>query len=585
MMTQDISDYPDPMNPTEMTSLKHWGDPVDEKIVEQMKEEVSIDCGWGRLLFGQTYTDPQRLAEAMLKEMDGQRDLALYVRDPHVVVSCAPQEIFIDPSLTLRIDFRHYKPGDNVPAGYRVRELQPEDDVTDLNRLYLSRNMVPAHVDFYDKAVKRGDLTILVAEDQENGKLIGAVMGVNHKAAFADPDLGGSLWALVVDPQCEHPAVGEALARKLIEFFASKGLRFLDLSVMHDNAQAIALYEKLGFEQVPVYCIKTRNSINEQLYVGPDVDENLNIYAQIIVDEARRRGIGVNVVDAEQGYFELTLGGRQVTCRESLSELTSAVAMSRCDDKEVTRRVLQKVGLCVPAQIMASDLDEVSNFLTQHRSVVVKPAKGEQGKGIKVGLTELSEVVTAVEAAGTFSDKVLIEEMVRGDDLRIIVIDNQVVAAAIRKPAHIRGDGKRTISELIEYYSRRRSAATQGESAIPIDDETERCIVSAGYDFNEILPEGVKLNVRRTANLHTGGTIHDVTQRLHPRLEQAALKAANALSIPVVGLDFIVPDVEGDDYVIIEANERPGLANHEPQPTAEKFIDLLFPFSRKSESV
>ena len=83
--------------------------------------------------------------------------------------------------------------------------------------------------------------------------------------------------------------------------------------------------------------------------------------------------------------------------------------------------------------------------------------------------------------------------------------------------------------------------------------------------------------MRTTANLHTGGTLHDVTGKLHPTLRQAAVEAAAAIDIPVTGLDFIVPDPKGEDYVIIEANERPGLANHEPQPTAERFIDLLFP--------
>jgi D-alanine-D-alanine ligase-like ATP-grasp enzyme len=83
--------------------------------------------------------------------------------------------------------------------------------------------------------------------------------------------------------------------------------------------------------------------------------------------------------------------------------------------------------------------------------------------------------------------------------------------------------------------------------------------------------------VRKTANLHTGGTIHDVTSRLSLPLCRAAVEAARALDIPVVGLDFLVPSPEGQEYVIVEANERPGLANHEPQPTAERFIDLLFP--------
>jgi len=96
----------------------------------------------------------------------------------------------------------------------------------------------------------------------------------------------------------------------------------------------------------------------------------------------------------------------------------------------------------------------------------------------------------------------------------------------------------------------------------------------------DVLPAGEVLAVRKTANLHTGGTIHDVTVALHPRLREAAERAAAVLDIPVVGFDFLVPDVNGPEYVIIEANERPGLANHEPQPTAERFVDLLFPQTR-----
>jgi D-alanine-D-alanine ligase-like ATP-grasp enzyme len=99
----------------------------------------------------------------------------------------------------------------------------------------------------------------------------------------------------------------------------------------------------------------------------------------------------------------------------------------------------------------------------------------------------------------------------------------------------------------------------------------------AGYDLETIVPADEKIQVRKTANLHTGGTIEDVTPIIHPALIEAAEQAAEALDIPVTGLDMIVPDPKRPDYVIIEANERPGLANHEPQPTAERFVDLLFP--------
>lgn len=223
---------------------------------------------------------------------------------------------------------------------------------------------------------------------------------------------------------------------------------------------------------------------------------------------------------------------------------------------------------------------QVAAFLHRHGRIVVKPARGEQGRGVKVDLRTPGEVHRAIEAARAHCDDVIMEELVPGQDLRIVVIDYQVVAAATRRPAEITGDGQTSVRELIAKQSRRREAATAGESHIPLDAETERCVHAAGHTLDTVLPAGVVLPVRKTANLHTGGTIHDVTDQLHPALREVAERAARALEIPVVGFDFMVPDLGGTAYAIIEANERPGLANHEPQPTAERFIDLLFPQTR-----
>jgi D-alanine-D-alanine ligase-like ATP-grasp enzyme len=144
------------------------------------------------------------------------------------------------------------------------------------------------------------------------------------------------------------------------------------------------------------------------------------------------------------------------------------------------------------------------------------------------------------------------------------------------------GDGRHRIDELIEAQSRRRSAATGGESSIPVDDTTVALLAEQGLALHDVLPAGLRIEVCATANLHTGGTIHDVTEQLHPALADSALLAAEALEIPVTGIDLLVPDLTGADHVILEANERPGLANHEPQPTAEAFLDLLFPGLRRS---
>lgn len=543
----------------------------------QVRKNAIIDCGWGRLLFAQTFDEPAPLVASLCDEEPNRRDIVLYIPDPHVAVSLAPQEVFLDPSHTFRLWLDRYRPTHLRARGFTIRLMNSREDAEAVHQLYIRRHMVPPDTEFLVQHRASRLLTYLLAEDAETGQIIGTVMGVDHKSAFGDPERGASLWALAVDPQASVPGIGQALVRHLAEHYQARGRAYMDLSVMHDNTQAIRLYQKLGFERVPVFALKHKNPWNEPLFMGSDVGEKLNPYARIIIREAQRRGIYIEVLDPQGGYFELSFGGRSIVCRESLSELTTAVAMSRCDDKATTHRVLRQAGLRIPAQITVETEQQALDFLEQHRAVVVKPARGEQGAGISVDVRDANALRTAIDTARRLCDVVIVEEFISGDDLRIIVIGNEVVAAAVRRPAQIIGNQNDSVKTLIEKQSRRRAAATSGESKIPLDQETERCISEAGYSLDSILEENQRLVVRKAANLHTGGTIHDVTDKLHPTLRQAAIDAAQAINIPVTGLDFIVPAVDQPEYVIIEANERPGLANHEPQPTAERFIDLLFP--------
>lgn len=546
-----------------------------------MPDEAVVECGWGRWLPAQTWRDPGRLAEALLRERAGQRDIAFYVEKPQVVVARAPQQLFLDPSDAFRLQLSAYRPRPAARRGFTLRRLRTRSDIAAINTLYRARNMVPVDTQQVWKSHASRVITYALAEDKVSGEIVGVAMGLDHVEGFADPQHGSSLWALAVAPQAAHPGIGEALVRYLAEHYQARGRAWMDVSVMHDNEQAIALYEKLGFQRIPAFAVKRRNAINEPLYTGPGEGiEALNPYARLIVDEARVRGIYVEVVDAAHGYFRLTLGGRSIVCRESLSELTTAIAMSRCQDKRVTLGLLAKAGLSVPRQQNAADAAANAAFLAEHGAVVVKPVEGEQGKGISVNLTTPEEVERAVAYARQFCDSVVVEQYCAGQDLRIVVIDYRVVAAAVRRPPVVIGDGHSTVLELIEKQSRRRQAATGGESRIPIDDETRRCLRAQGYELEDVLAHDTRVKVRNAANLHTGGTIHDVTATLHPVLRDAAERAAREIDIPVTGLDFLVPAVDRPDYVIIEANERPGLANHEPQPTAERFVDLLFPNTR-----
>ncbi|MGN9764537.1 N-acetylglutaminylglutamine synthetase [Micromonospora sp. SD12] len=562
------------------------GDPMAPEPAEPPTREgdtdVVLDCGWGRLVFGQTFADQAAVAAVLRSEAAGSRDICIYLRDPHVLVSRLPDELFIDPSLTYRLPLGGDRPtGDGEVPGLAIRPLADAADADAVNRIYARNGMVTAPVDVLVANARTDRFLHLVAEDA-TGEVVGTITGVDHVAVFDDPENGASLWCLTVDFNTAPPGTGQALITALAARLVERGRAYVDLSVLAENAGAIRLYERLGFYRTSTLCVKRKNPINERLFLPatPQGYDQLNPYAKIVADEAMRRGIRVEVTDPAWGELRLSSGGRTVLTRESLSELTSAVAMSRCDDKRVTRRILAEAGLSVPRGRTATGDDGDAAFLAEVGRAVVKPARGEQGNGITVGVRTAEALAAAVELAARFCPDVLIEEMRAGEDLRVVVIDHEVVAAAVRRPASITGDGVHDIAELIERQSRRRAAATGGESRIPLDDMTRDVLAEAGHELRDVLPEGQVLAVRRTANLHTGGTIHDVTAMLHPSIAEACVAASRALDIPVTGLDLLVGAPDRPEHVFIEANERPGLANHEPQPTAERFVDLLFPGTR-----
>lgn len=257
---------------------------------------------------------------------------------------------------------------------------------------------------------------------------------------------------------------------------------------------------------------------------GPaDVGDGLDVYGRFVAEEARRRRIAVSVLDPEENLLRLAYERRSVLTLDALSQLISAVSLTCCQDKLLTRRVLLRAGLRTPR----------------------------------------GQAATFDVAAAAFLDDV-----------------GEVVAAALRRPAQVVGDGRRTVGALIEEQSRRRAEETQGASTIPLDDHTRDSVAAAGHTFDDVLAEGTVLQVRRTANVHTGGTMHDVTDRFHPVVVDACTRASRALDIPLVGLDLAVPEIDGDEHAFIEANERPGLTYHNPQPTVPRFLDLLFPETR-----
>ena len=149
--------------------------------------------------------------------------------------------------------------------------------------------MVPAPTDvIWDNQQHNDAVDYLVAVRDDDGSIVGTVTGVDHERLFADPENGSSLWTLAVDPASSLPGVGAALTRALADDFRDRGRAYMDLSVTHDNAAAIALYEKLGF-QPGFRCWRSSartRSTNRCSPIAPETVDDLNPYARIIADEA-----------------------------------------------------------------------------------------------------------------------------------------------------------------------------------------------------------------------------------------------------------------------------------------------------------
>ena len=166
-----------------------------------MADDVVLDMGWGRLAFGHTFGDLRRIVDALRAEESGRRDICIYPRDPHVLVGLAPDELFIDPSYTYRLDLHRYRPRAELIRGVFVRTVTSEAEMAEINEIYALNGMVVGDAATMWRNHRTRAFTYLVAEDRRTGKIVGSVTGVDHALAFGDPESGTSLWCLAVHAQ------------------------------------------------------------------------------------------------------------------------------------------------------------------------------------------------------------------------------------------------------------------------------------------------------------------------------------------------------------------------------------------------
>ena len=302
-----------------------------------------------------------------------------------------------------------------------------------------------------------------------------------------------------------------------------------------------------------------------------DLDEDVRLGPSTgaIVDAAIARGIPFRRL-TEGSLVQFGWGSRQRRIQAAETDRSSAIAESIAQDKDLTKRLLESAGVTVPSGREVTDADDAWLAMSDiGGAVVVKPKDGNQGKGVTVNITTREQLNAAYHAASAISDEVLVERFLPGNDFRLLVVGNQLVAAARREPPLVIGNGVdcvRTLVEQVNKDPRRGLGHATSLTKIRIDDIALASLESQNFTPDSVPKKGVRVILRNNANLSTGGTATDVTDDVHPELAAAAVAAAQMIGLDVCGVDVVCDTVSKplseQGGGVVEVNAAPGLRMH-----------------------
>jgi cyanophycin synthetase len=347
---------------------------------------------------------------------------------------------------------------------------------------------------------------------------------------------------------------------------------------------AIALCEaaRVGQPFDIVAALAQLRELDEDVRLGPSTGA--------IVDAALSRNIPFRRMTSGSMVM-FGWGSKQRRIQAAEMDRTSAIAESIAQDKELTKKLLAAAGVPVPRGGIARDAEAAWALAQQvGLPVVAKPKDGNQGKGVTVNIDSHESLIAAFATAQAYGDEVIIERYLAGDDFRLLVVGNKLVAAARRDPPQVVGDGEHTVRQLVDMLNsdpRRGSGHSTSLTRIRFDDIALARLAQQGYEADSVPARGQRVILRNNANLSTGGTATDVTDDVHPAVAACAVEAARMVGLDICGVDMVCDSVlkpiEEQGGGIVEVNAAPGLRMHltpsygKPRAVGESIIEDMFP--------
>ena len=314
-----------------------------------------------------------------------------------------------------------------------------------------------------------------------------------------------------------------------------------------------------------------------------------------IVNAAKARNIPWYNLTEGTSYTQLGHGIKQRRFQATVTDASGIIGHSIADDKEWTKQILDDAGVPVPRGQVCYSFEEAQEAAAWIGwPVVTKPLSGNHGRGVTTDIASDEDLSAGWDAAlarvRDDSGAVIVESYIKGEDHRMLVIGGKLVAAARRRPAHVVGDGEKTIQQLIDIENsdpRRGVGHENLLTQIHVDVQTERMLDQAGYTLDTVLPEGEIAFLKSTANISTGGTATDLTDEVHPEVKFAMERIGRLVGLDIIGIDLLAENLsvplDQQSAGVVEVNAGPGFRMHmapthgTPRPVGEHVLEMLFP--------
>jgi cyanophycin synthetase len=259
-----------------------------------------------------------------------------------------------------------------------------------------------------------------------------------------------------------------------------------------------------------------------------------------------------------------------------------AISYSWMDDKWELKKFLRKHNIPVAyGASVSNEKDALNIFSKGKKPFITKPRLGSRGRHTNTFLVDEKSFLEGFRIAKQLGYFVIAEEQLFGSVYRGTYVGGEVVGILRGDPARITGDGINTIEKLIEIKNKNKNPKVKD---VVITKMIKEFIGRQNLTITSILEKGKTIDLSEKIGLSYGGYAVEEITRTHPKIIEYVKRAGDALDAPVIGFDFIIPDITTDPdtqhWGIIEANSLPFINLHhfpmdsEPINVAGKVWDL-----------